>query len=243
MDNLKEANVNDIIKSLESGFGTEDDSQAKTLQLLKGIIFSDDPKAKEYVKKLDAATTKISKEMSGEKTESYTPDDIAKDIIKWNEKGGYSTDELKKASFLNNALKQYAIATGEKVSPDEKKALQRMIANESNKIKVKKAFTIPGTDIQLKEGQVVTVLQESQEMLRLYNEMKSSSYFDDVKYERSYDSITARWEGVKEIMISTPMAPDLDTTYSYSAVGSADNEQGFNSLNDLVSQLTRSTMY
>jgi hypothetical protein len=65
-----EVNVDQIIKDLESGFGSSDEDKAKTLQLFKGIIFSDDPKAMAYLKKLDQVTTKISKEVSNKKEES-----------------------------------------------------------------------------------------------------------------------------------------------------------------------------
>lgn len=63
-EKFTEEKIDDIIKSLEKGFGDSDADQAKTLQLFKGIVFSKDPKAKEYLSKLDKATTQISKEMS-----------------------------------------------------------------------------------------------------------------------------------------------------------------------------------
>ncbi len=61
---IQEADIKKIIKDLEKGFGTSDDDKAKVLQLFKGLIFSKDSLAKEYTKKLDKATTKISKELS-----------------------------------------------------------------------------------------------------------------------------------------------------------------------------------
>jgi len=61
---LQEADVSKIIKDLGDNFGGSNEEQMKATQLLKGLATSDDPKANEFMKKLDKATTKISKEMS-----------------------------------------------------------------------------------------------------------------------------------------------------------------------------------
>ena len=65
-----EADVNKIIKDLQGDFGGDNESQMKGVQLIKGLATSDDAKANEFMKKLNTATTKISKEV----LESQTKD-------------------------------------------------------------------------------------------------------------------------------------------------------------------------
>jgi hypothetical protein len=57
--------VNDVLKGIQGNFSKDNASQMKGLQLLKGLATSDDPKSNEFMKKLDAATTKIAKEVLG----------------------------------------------------------------------------------------------------------------------------------------------------------------------------------
>jgi len=65
------ADISKLIKDMQGDFGGDNSSQMKSLQILKGLATSDDPKANEFMKKLDKATTAISKEMSsGKKEES-----------------------------------------------------------------------------------------------------------------------------------------------------------------------------
>ena len=56
--------INQVIKDLGGNFAGSNDDQMKAVQLLKGLALSDDPKANEFMEKLDAATTQISQEMS-----------------------------------------------------------------------------------------------------------------------------------------------------------------------------------
>lgn len=70
------ADIKAIIKDIEGGFGTSDDDRGKILSLFKGLIFSDDPLAKEFMKKLDTATTSIAKGL-GKKDESI---EVKKDL-------------------------------------------------------------------------------------------------------------------------------------------------------------------
>ena len=64
--NIQEAkfDINQVIKDLGGNFAGSNDDQMKAVQLLKGLALSDDPKANEFMEKLDAATTQISKDMS-----------------------------------------------------------------------------------------------------------------------------------------------------------------------------------
>ena len=66
----EEVDVTQIIKSMAGNFSSDNEAQMKGVQLLKGLATSDDPKSNEFMKKLDAATTKISKEMTGESDKS-----------------------------------------------------------------------------------------------------------------------------------------------------------------------------
>ena len=56
--------VSKIIKDLGDDFSGSNEDQMRGVQLIKGLALSDDPKANEFMEKLDAATSQISKEMS-----------------------------------------------------------------------------------------------------------------------------------------------------------------------------------
>ena len=64
--NIQEAefDVSKIIKDLGDDFSGSNEDQMRGVQLIKGLALSDDPKANEFMKKLDAATSQISQEMS-----------------------------------------------------------------------------------------------------------------------------------------------------------------------------------
>ena len=64
--NIQEAevDVSKIIKDLGGSFAGSNEEQMKAVQLLKGLALSDDPKANEFMEKLDAATTQISNDLS-----------------------------------------------------------------------------------------------------------------------------------------------------------------------------------
>lgn len=69
MSKLDEADVGKLIKDLGNNFGGNNEDQMRAVQLLKGLATSDDPKANEFMKALDKATTQISKDMSEKKEE------------------------------------------------------------------------------------------------------------------------------------------------------------------------------
>lgn len=65
MNKLTEAvDINKVIKDLAGDFSGSNEDQMRGVQLLKGLATSDDAKANTFMKKLDKATTKISKELS-----------------------------------------------------------------------------------------------------------------------------------------------------------------------------------
>jgi hypothetical protein len=65
-ESIQEAvDVSKVIKDMAGNFASDNEAQMKGVQLLKGLATSDDPKSNEFMKKLDKATTAISKEMSG----------------------------------------------------------------------------------------------------------------------------------------------------------------------------------
>lgn len=57
--------IEKIIKDLQGNFDGSNENQMQGVQLLKGLATSDDPKANEFMKKLNKATTDISKEILG----------------------------------------------------------------------------------------------------------------------------------------------------------------------------------
>ncbi len=64
MRRIKEAKtVADSIKAMQDNFGGDNTSQMAGVQILKFLATSDDPKANEFMKALNTATTKISKEV------------------------------------------------------------------------------------------------------------------------------------------------------------------------------------
>lgn len=60
----EKANVKKIIGDLAGDFSGSNEEQMKGVQLLKGLATSDEDLANKFMKKLDAATTKISKELT-----------------------------------------------------------------------------------------------------------------------------------------------------------------------------------
>jgi len=64
VEEKEDPKVGKIIKDLGGDFGGDNEDQMRGVQLLKGLATSDDPKANEFMKKLNKATTDISKEMS-----------------------------------------------------------------------------------------------------------------------------------------------------------------------------------
>ena len=52
-----------VIQDLADAYGDSNDAQGKMVQLLRGLAFSDDPKANEFMKALDKWTTQQSKKM------------------------------------------------------------------------------------------------------------------------------------------------------------------------------------
>ncbi|MBD3216519.1 MAG: hypothetical protein GF311_28150 [Candidatus Lokiarchaeota archaeon] len=55
--------IKKMIKDLQGNFGETNEGQLAGVQLLKGLSLSDDSLANEFMKKLDKATTEISKEV------------------------------------------------------------------------------------------------------------------------------------------------------------------------------------
>lgn len=53
----KEPKATKIIKDLAKSYGDSNEDQGQMVQLLKGLAFSDDPKANELMKKIDKITS------------------------------------------------------------------------------------------------------------------------------------------------------------------------------------------
>jgi hypothetical protein len=68
-NNLSEeesVDVEKVIKDLANAYGDSNEAQGKMSQLIRGLAFSDDPKANEFMELLDKATTEISKKVLGD---------------------------------------------------------------------------------------------------------------------------------------------------------------------------------
>lgn len=74
----KKPKTQEIVDELiNTGWSGDNESQMKAVQLLKGLATSDDPKANEFMKKLDKATSGMKSENGkSEKKESYTDYEI-----------------------------------------------------------------------------------------------------------------------------------------------------------------------
>lgn len=59
-----------IDELIKTSWGGSNESQAKAIQLLKGLAFSDDPRSNQFMKKLDGFTSKMSAKLDGAKTEA-----------------------------------------------------------------------------------------------------------------------------------------------------------------------------
>jgi len=70
------ADIKKIISDLKQSFGGSNEDQMKAVELLKGLALSDDPKANEFMKALDKATTDI----ASEKKEHFHIIEITEDI-------------------------------------------------------------------------------------------------------------------------------------------------------------------
>jgi len=61
-----EVDVNKIIKDLgDLNWSKSNETQGKGVSLMRGLAFSDDPKANEFMKAVDKATTIIAKKVLG----------------------------------------------------------------------------------------------------------------------------------------------------------------------------------
>jgi ribosomal protein L40E len=83
---LKEekVDVKKIIKDLQGDFSGSNEDQGKGLALLKGLAFSDEDIANDFMKELDKATTKISKDILAkyEKQEKFISKHIKRNLYK-----------------------------------------------------------------------------------------------------------------------------------------------------------------
>lgn len=81
---IQEADIKKIIKSMQGNFSGSNEEQMKGVQLLKGIATSDDPLSNKFMKALDKATTKISKDVLGTAKESVGRSITVQEDVKIN---------------------------------------------------------------------------------------------------------------------------------------------------------------
>ena len=106
----EEVDVEKIIDDLADNFGADNEKQMAGVQLLKGLATSDDPKANEFMKKLDQATTEISKEMSGEEKVEESVDKIDEALTAYKitfEDGSTMSTSMASTVSLEDAKKYY----------------------------------------------------------------------------------------------------------------------------------------
>ena len=128
--NIQEAkfDINQVIKDLGGNFAGSNDDQMKAVQLLKGLALSDDPKANEFMEKLDAATTQISQEMS----ESLVAYGLSTSKKKKKKKKKMKREEIDEASFNWKPVKKGQSSAKITVSKnDVEKVLDYISDNES----------------------------------------------------------------------------------------------------------------
>ena len=170
-----EADVSKIIKDLGDDLAGSNEDQMRGVQLIKGLALSDDPKANEFMQKLDKATSQISKEMS----EGYGySDNPKKKKVKTKLDEGYFKIDIPqmpptyiespsaasvKASLRvilkPDALKEMTI---EKVSKGEMKKQLRDMAKEGGEVK-----------------EEIETVEESKSLIDLLNNIKNGGKIED----------------------------------------------------------------
>ena len=169
-----EADVSKIIKDLGDDLAGSNEDQMRGVQLIKGLALSDDPKANEFMQKLDKATSQISKEMS----EGYSDNPKKKKKVKTELDEGYfkidipqmpptyiesSSAAAVKASLRvilkPDVLKEMSI---ERVSKSEMKKQLRDMAKEGGEVK-----------------EEVETVEESKSLIDLLNNIKNGGKIED----------------------------------------------------------------
>lgn len=154
---LIEADVKKLIKDLGNSFDGSNESQMKGVQLLKGLATSDDPLANEFMKKLDKATTDISKSMTKNESTEQKEEKIKEQRYAVYSKGGSigdtKTGKPLKVFDTAEEAKEYAKRMRKLLSPGEKKyyGLGYFVAPFKEKVKWQHEFdsdTIDYTDIE-----------------------------------------------------------------------------------------------
>jgi len=188
--NIQEAevDVNKMIKDLGGDFSGSNEDQMRGVQLLKGLALSDDPKANEFMQKLDAATTQISQEMS---EGHYGKKKKVKEEVELSE--GYfkigitqmppvyieSNSAAAVKSSLRNVLKPEPLRdiSIERVSKSEMKKQLRDMTKEGGEIKEE------------------SNIEESKTLIDLLNNIKNGGKIEDIDLtEEEIDGILDFYE-------------------------------------------------
>lgn len=118
------ADIKKIIKDLAGDFGSDNEAQMRGVQLLKGLATSDEDLANKFMKKLDKATTKISKELTEKSNVKVTLEKDLMipgtniilergDMIEIIEEQMDEVDEVNDAFISSNGFKYDVTASGE----------------------------------------------------------------------------------------------------------------------------------
>lgn len=136
----EEVDVNKIIKDLSGDFSGSNEEQMKGLQLLKGLATSDDPKSNEFMKKLDKATTQISKSMT-EKKENVQINEASNVVKGLAKDSGKSEKEVEKA--WDEAIKIAEDEFGKKESKFSDKEYSYVTGIVKNMLGMKESYKKP----------------------------------------------------------------------------------------------------
>jgi len=120
-DTLEEkADIDKMIKDLAGSFGGSNEEQGKMVQIMKGLAFSDDPKANKFMKAMDKATTAASKEVLGESVENE-PEEITEEDVEEASK----TATVKCPDCGNKVLKNtmYCVSCKKKIKPKKESSM------------------------------------------------------------------------------------------------------------------------
>ena len=170
-----EFDINKVIKDLGGNFAGSNEDQMKAVQLLKGLALSDDPKANEFMEKLDVATSQISKEMS-ESHHDYDKKKKVKEEVELDEayfkigipeippvymesSSAGSVKSSLRSILKTDALKELSI---ERVSKSEMKKQLRDMAKEGGETKEE------------------SNIEESKSLIDLLNNIKNGGKIEDI---------------------------------------------------------------
>ncbi len=176
----EDVDVKKIIKDIEqTDLSGSNEEQGKFAQMIKGLAFSDDPLSNEFMKKVDQAVTKISKEVL-KKEESIEEISvpgrhqlkIAKDTMKMSDAGAMIMGGMTKAE-AREILRKAGYSDKQIASMEESNK------KEDTLIEVQEDVVIAqedGTKIILEKGDRIRVLEVEKKWKDMTDKEKKKAY-------------------------------------------------------------------